>query len=571
MVLRRTLLASSVLLLLACGNGKPTPQPAPAPSATATDAVGPDAPPAPSADLKAKVAQFARAELTADISKLPESEKKALDKLIEASRLLDPIFNRQVARDYDEMHERLKADTTAEGRDKLAYFEIMRGPWDRQDEFKPFATDEPRPKGAGFYPTDLTEAELDAYLTAHADQRKDLLGLFTVVERDGEKLKAVKYSEAYEQWLEPAAKALKEAAALTKNPSLKTFLNSRADALLSDDYYVSDKDWMDLDSAVEITIGPYETYEDKLKAAKASFESFVTVTDPAASKKLAKYKALLPEMEQHLPVADEVKTKRGSESPIRVVDLVFTSGDARKSVQTIAFNLPNDERVRKEKGAKKVLLRNLIQKKFDLILKPIAERIINPDQLKYLSSDAFFNQVLFHELSHSLGPARVKNEAKGPEVREALEATYAPLEECKADTMGAYNILFMIEKGEFPKAFRKQLLASYFAGLFRSVRFGAVSAHGKGAAIQINRYLEAGGASFDEATGRFTLHFDKLEKAIEALTTDLAMVQHNGNKAAAQAMLDKYGVVSPPMKKALSGLDGVPVDLKPVYPLAGEK
>ncbi len=574
MVLRRTLFASSLLLLLACGNDKPAPTKT-SPSATAsvtasatgTAIGGPTAP----TGLKAKVAQFAPAELTADVSKLPESEKKALDKLIEASRLLDPIFNRQVARNYDEMKKALEADKTPAGQDKLAYFEIMRGPWDRQDEFKPFATDEARPKGAGFYPADLTEEKLDTYLKANEGQKKDLLGLFTIVERDGDKLKAVKYSEAYKQWLEPAAKALKEAAALTENASLKKFLESRADAFMSDDYYQSDKDWMDLDSAVEITIGPYETYEDKLKAAKAAFESFVTVTDPEASKNLAKYKALLPEMEKHLPVDDEVKTKRGAESPIRVVDLVFTSGDARKSVQTIAFNLPNDERVRKEKGAKKVLLRNLIQKKFDLILKPIADKIINPDQLKYLSSDAFFNQVLFHELSHSLGPARVKNEEGGPEVREALEATYAPLEECKADTMGAYNILFMIEKGEFPKEFREKLLASYFAGLFRSVRFGAVSAHGKGAAIQINRYLEAGGASFDEKTGRFTLDFEKLEKAIEALTKDLAMVQHNGDKAAAQAMLDKYGKVSPPMKKALSGLDDVPVDLKPVYPIAGEK
>ena len=447
----------------------------------------------------------------------------------------------------------------------------MRGPWDRQDNFEPFAIDQPRPPGAGYYPADLTGDELDAYLNKNPEQKDALLGLFTVVTRQGDRLVATPYSKQYAQWLKPAAAKLRQAAKSTKNRSLRKFLNSRAAAFLSDDYYQSDKDWMDLDSQVEVTIGPYEVYEDKLKATKAAFESFVTVTDPDASRKLAKYKNLLPVMEANLPVADNVKTKRGAESPIRVVDLVFTAGDARKSVQTIAFNLPNDERVRKEKGAKKVLLRNVIQTKFDLILRPIAKRILMAEQQQYLSSDAFFNQVLFHELSHSLGPAHTLKDGKKVEVRQALEETYSALEECKADTMGAYNILFMIERKEFPAAFREQLLVSYFAGLFRSVRFGVVAAHGKGAAIQINRYLEAGAASFDQATGRFDVDLAKLEQGISDLTRDLVMVQHNGDKAAAQAMLDKYGVMSPSMKQALASVSSVPVDLKPIYPVAGEQ
>ncbi|NJK31154.1 MAG: hypothetical protein HC927_01375 [Deltaproteobacteria bacterium] len=247
-----------------------------------------------------------------------------------------------------------------------------------------------------------------------------------------------------------AALALEEAAALTQDKTLATFLRSRAAAFRSDDYYQSDKDWMDLDSRVEITIGPYETYEDELLGLKASFEAFVTVADPDASKKLAIYKDWLPKMEKNLPVGKEVKTKRGSESPIRVVDLVFTSGDARKSVQTIAFNLPNDERVRAEKGAKKVMLRNIINAKFDVIMRPIAERIISAEQLPLLSQEAFFDEVLFHELSHSLGPATVLNKGE-TEVRVALGASYSPLEEGKADVMGAYNLLFMIAKQ--PKLF----------------------------------------------------------------------------------------------------------------------
>jgi len=518
--------------------------------------------------LKAKIDQFATATITADVSKLPASEKKALELIIEASKLLDPIFDRQAYATNPELGAQLKADTSEEGQLKYAYWQIMRGPWDRQDHHRAFATSKPRPPGAGFYPEDLTQTELDAYLKKHPGQEKQILDLFTVVERKGDDLVAVPYRERYAKWLKPAAEKLQQAAKATKNKSLRKFLRSRAQAFLTDKYYQSDKDWMDLDSQVEVTIGPYEVYEDKLKAAKASYESFVTVSDPEASRKLAKYKNLLGAMEEHLPVPDAVKTKRGRESPIRVVDLVFSSGDARKSVQTIAFNLPNDERVRKEKGAKKVLLRNVIEKKFDVILTPIAKRIITPSQQQYLSSDAFFNQVLFHELSHSLGPAHTNKNGKKVEVRQALENTYSAIEECKADVMGAYNILYMIERGEFPKTFEKQLLVSYFAGLFRSVRFGVVEAHGKGAAIQINRYLEAGGATFEN--GRFTVHFDKLKKAIKDLVHDLVMLQHEGSKAKAQAMLDKYGVMSPAMKQALDQVTDVPVDLKPKYPLAGE-
>jgi len=272
----------------------------------------------------------------------------------------------------------------------------------------------------------------------------------------------------------------------------------------------------------------------------------------------------------NLPIPDNMKTTRGKDSPIRVVDLVFASGDARKSVQTIAFNLPNDERVRKEKGAKKVLLRNVIKRKFDIILKPIAAKVMDPSQLKHLSAKGFFNEVLFHELSHSLGPAKTEKDGKKVEVRLALEELYASIEECKADVMGAYNILFMIKRGEMNKSFREELLISYFAGLFRSVRFGVAEAHGRGAAVQINRFLEEKAATFDPATATFKVDMDQLEKSISNLTRDLCVLQHNGDKAAAKKLLDGYGVMSEPMRKALAKVTSVPVDLKPYYPLAGE-
>lgn len=521
-------------------------------------------------DWQARIDRYAIAELTADISALPQSEQKALAEIIEASKLLDQIFERQAYASNPALRETLKADTSAEGKAKLRYFQIHRGPWDRQEHFAPFATDKKRPDGAGFYPEDLTAEEFKTWVKAHPDQAEALEGLFTIVKRENDNLVAVPYRDAFKEWLVPASERLKAAAALTQDETLKTFLNSRADAFLSDDYYQSDKDWMDLNSTVEVTIGPYEVYEDSLLGLKTSYESFVTITDPAASERLAKFKALLPDMEQNLPVPDEVKAERGRESPIRVVDLVYSSGDARKSVQTIAFNLPNDERVRAEKGAKKVLLRNSIQTKFEKIMRPIAERILVAEQLPLLSSEAFFQEVLFHELSHSLGPAFTTRDGKKVEVRVALESTYSAIEEAKADVMGAYNILYMIEKTEFPKEFREQLLVSYFAGLFRSVRFGVSEAHGQGAALQINRFIEEKAATFDPSTNLFTVDLTALETSIRNLVRDLCVLQHNGDKGAADALLAQYGVMSPPMAAALAKLDGIPVDIRPYYPIAGE-
>lgn len=520
--------------------------------------------------MKAKISQFADAVITADVSHLSPSERATLDLLIQASRHLDPLFDRQAYAHYKELRAELAKDESPEGKAKLTYFDIMRGPWDRQAHFEPFATDKPHPAGAGFYPEDLTKEEFAAYVAKFPKERAALEGLFTVVERKGDKLATVPYSQAYAEWLTPAAKLLEEAAKRTDNKSLATFLASRAKAFSTNDYYQSDKDWMDLDSRVEVTIGPYETYEDELLGLKAAFESFVTVSDPAESAKLAKYKDLLPAMEDNLPIPKEMMTKRGAESPIRVVDLVYSSGDARKSVQTIAFNLPNDEKVRAEKGAKKVLLRNLIEKKFDLIMKPIGERILTSAQVPLLSADAFFNETLFHELSHSLGPAFTTQNGKQVEVRVALGAPSSTLEEAKADVMGAYNVLYMIDKKELPEDLRDKLLVSYFAGLFRSVRFGVAEAHGRGGAMQINYFLEKGGATYDDKTGKFTVDLPKLTAAITDLTRDICVLQHKGDKAGVDKLLDTYGVMSPPMKAALAKLDGIAVDLRPSYPIAGE-
>ncbi|MEZ4429736.1 MAG: hypothetical protein R3A51_18825 [Nannocystaceae bacterium] len=570
----RTTLAIAAAALLGCQPDDPAASPRatlraapPAPTESAAPAQA-DEP----VDLAARLAEFVPAELTADIADLPPSERAALDELIAAAKLLDPVFDRQAYAGNPALAQRLAADKSPEGRTKRAYFEIMRGPWDRQRHFEPFAIDAPHPKGAGFYPEDLTAEVFEAEVAGHPEDAAALRSLFTVVERDPKdraRLIARPYSDVYGEWLEPAAARLEAAAALTKSASLRKFLKARAAAFRSDDYYASDKAWMDLDSRVEITIGPYETYEDELLGLKASFEAFVTVSDPEASRALSRFKALLPDMERHLPIPDAIKTVRGAESPIRVVDLVYTSGDARKSVQTIAFNLPNDERVRKEKGAKKVLLRNLIETKFEKIMRPIAAQILSEEQLPLLSAEAFFDEVLFHELSHSLGPAFTTRDGEQVEVRVALGASYSPVEEAKADVMGAYNILYMIDRGELPEELREPLLVSYFAGLFRSVRFGVAEAHGKGAALQINFFLEYGAAGLDEV-GKLRVSPLVLQRTLGVLVRELCVLQASGDKAAVDRFLERYGVMTPPIEDALAKLDGIPVDIRPIYPLAGE-
>jgi hypothetical protein len=340
----------------------------------------------------------------------------------------------------------------------------------------------------------------------------------------------------------------------------------RADAFGTDDYYESDLAWMDLDAPVEVTIGPYETYEDELFGYKAAFEAFVTVALPEESAALDQYKAKLPWLERNLPIADEHKNlNRGSESPIRVVDLVFSGGDTKAGVQTIAFNLPNDERVREAKGSKKVLLRNIMQAKYDRILVPIAEQVLAPEDATRLSFDAFRDEVLHHELSHGLGPGKIVLDGRETEVRLELKELYSTLEEAKADVMGIYNILALIDDGVMPAELRDSLEPTYVAGLIRSARFGLDEAHGQGTVAQLNYLLEEGALRLDEED-RLAAVSEAFPAAIEKLLAEMLMLQATGDYEGTKTFLDRYGVASDALRNLVGRLENVPVDIKPVYP-----
>ncbi|HXI02399.1 MAG TPA: hypothetical protein VNI57_04410 [Candidatus Saccharimonadales bacterium] len=567
------IVVSAGLLLVASGcggggEGKPPEEPESS-SPVVTEIAGVDTT-VIRADVDARLGQFVATPIEADLSSLSESQRKVIDKLIDASRKMGDIFLRQAWAANPEIRQTLALSTDPKAAAALAYFDINAGPWDRIDG-QPFIGKLPRPDGAGFYPADMKKEEFEGWIADHPDDAEKFKGLFTIVQRSSAGLEAVPYSQAYAPWLQEAATDLRAAAGLTDNASLKTYLEKRADAFLSDDYYDSDLAWMDLDSRIEITIGPYETYEDRMFGYKASFESFVTLQDPEASAKLASYKSQLPEMERNLPIPDEYKNlKRGTDSPIRVVDVVYTAGDTRAGVQTIAFNLPNDEKVREKKGSKKVLLRNVMDAKFRTILQPISQKVIAQDQLSHLSADAFFNETLFHELSHGLGPGKIKVNGRDTEVRLELKDHYSSLEEAKADVMGAWNILFMIDKGQFPASFKQDLFVTFLAGMFRGVRFGIEEAHGQGVALEYNYLKEKGAILNDEKTGRFSVDFDKFEGGLKDLVHDICVVQARGDYEGAGELLEKYAKVPPELQKALDGLKGIPVDIRPVYTAAGE-
>ncbi len=535
----------------------PTPEPTPPPLAVA-------------ADVEARVTQFARTPLTAELSGLPESEIRALGELIAASRFLDEVYLRQVWTGNPALRDQVFAYDGPHTAAAREYYAINFGPWDRLKGFEPFIGSTPHPEGAGFYPEDLSKEDFEAWIAAHPGDADAFRSGFTVIRRQDGGLVAVPYAQEYGELLRPAAERLRAAAAATGNATLRRFLELRADAFASDDYYASDMAWMDLDAPVEVTIGPYETYEDGLFGYKTAFEAYVTIDIPAESTKLAMYKAELPWLERNLPIPDEHKNlQRGSESPIRVVDLVFSAGDGKKAVQTVAFNLPNDERVREAKGSKKVLLHNMLRAKYEQILRPIAARVLAEDQLPHLAFEAFFNEVLHHELGHGLGPGRIKKDGKDTEARLELQELYSPIEEAKADVLGVYDIFALAKRGKMPQELLDTLPATYLAGLFRSARFGLHEAHGQGVASQFN-YLQEKGAIAVDADGRFRVVEDKFEGAIGSLLREYLMLEALGDYAGTKAFLEKYGVATPALEAAIGRLTDVPVDIRPLFPQADQ-
>ena len=511
------------------------------------------------------LAKLARVDMAVDTSFLSAEEREVVNLLMQASALMSEIYKRQTTPDYD----RLRAEVAARNDPALLEkFDAFFGPWDPVNDDEPFFGGKPKPAGAGFYPADLTKEEFDRYLAANPGEAEALTDPYTVVKRQGDKLVAVPYSVEYRQWLEPAAKLLEQAAARTSNASLKKFLTLRAQAFRSDDYFQSELAWMDLTGTpIEIAIGPYEVYTDGLYGRKTAFEAFLTLKDPEESAALDRYKGELRGMEANLPVEDHYKNfQRGFESPIVVADQIKGGGDNVPGVQTIAFNLPNDERVREAKGAKKVILRNVLGAKYDRILAPMAALTLVPEQAGDVTKKYMFMETLFHELSHSLGPGTIRLNGRETTVDKELKELASGLEEAKADVMGAWNILYMMDKGVLPAAEKKQIRATYVAGLFRAMRFGVGEAHGQGAAMQYRFLREKGALAWDEQAKRFRIDETRIDGAIRDLVGTIVRLQGNGDYAGVQALLRKYAVLDPQAQQVVGTMTDIPTDIRPIYP-----
>jgi hypothetical protein len=531
-----------------------------------------EAPVSDSVKLQRMAARFAPTEIGADLSKVSPQDRRVLAKLVAASKIIDALFLRQVWAGNDAMLLDLVKDETAAGRARLHYFLLNKGPWSRLDHNQPFVQGAPaKLEGANFYPPGASKAELERWTGSLPEaDRVRATGFFTVIRRGlNGTFSIVPYSVEYQGELAQAAALLREAAGLTSEPSLKAFLTKRAAAFLSNDYYDSDVAWMELKGTIEPTIGPYEVYEDEFFNYKAAFEAYITIQDETESAKLQKFGGQLQDIEDHLPIDPKYRNKKiGALAPIVVVNEIFAAGDGNRGVQTAAFNLPNDERVVREKGSKRVMLKNVQDAKFAKTLVPISKVVLPAVARKDLAFEAFFTHILVHELMHGLGPHNISVGGRPTTVRQELKETYSFLEEAKADISALFAIQHMIDKGVLPKSLERPLYTTFLASTFRSIRFGVNEAHGRGIAIQLNFLLDQGAVTTGP-DGTFSVNAGKIKDAVTALTGEILTIEAEGNYSKAKALGERLGIVRPSVQKALDRLTGVPVDIEPRFTTAG--
>ena len=510
---------------------------------------------------------------------LSAGDKKALAKLIEAGRIVNHLFMQQFWSGDLALYQKLQQDKTPLGKARLHYFWINKGPWSEIDEHKAFLPGVPakKPAGANFYPEDMTKEEFESWVKAHPDQKEQAEGFFTVVRRDANKqLKLVPYNVEYKSDLAQAGKLLKEAAALTDNASLKKFLTTRAAAFSSNDYFESDMAWMDLDAPVDVTIGPYETYNDELFGYKAAFEAYINVRDDKESARLAFLGEHLQEIENNLPEDPQYRVaKLGAAAPIRVVNEVFAAGDGNHGVQTAAYNLPNDDKVVQQKGSKRVMLKNIQEAKFKSTLEPISKVVLQPAAQQDLSFELFFTHIVAHELTHGLGPHQIKINGRDTNPRLELKELYSAIEEAKADVTGLFALQYLMTQADKgagtqpaplphgPDAERK-LYTTYLASSFRTLRFGLQDSHAKGMAVQFNYFLDKG-AFVANSDGTFSVDLSKIKDAVAGLDHDLLTLEATGDYAGTKKLMSEMMVLRPEVQRALERLKGVPTDIEPIF------
>lgn len=503
--------------------------------------------------IEDRLDQYTPFKLTTDISVLTENQKNMIPLLIDAAEAMDEVFWMEAYGDKAKLMDMISDPKVKR------FAEINYGPWDRLEDNEPFVEGVgPKPAGANFYPVNMTKDEFEAWNSESKDD------LYTLVRRDDNgDLMTVPYHEAFSEQHKMASDKLKEAAELAENSGLKEYLNLRADALLTDDYQQSDFAWMDMkDNIIDVVIGPIETYEDQLYGYKAAHETFILVKDKEWSDRLSKYAAVLPDLQQGLPVPAAYKQETpGRDSDLNAYDVVYVSGDANAGSKTIAINLPNDEEVQLQKGTRRLQLKNAMRGKYDKILVPISNTLIAEDQRQYITFDAFFGNTMFHEVAHGLGIKNTIND-KGT-VREALKEHASALEEGKADVLGLYMVTQLREDEMVTEGSIEDNYVTFMTSIFRSIRFGSSSAHGKANLIRFNFFKEQHAFSFEEETGTYRVNFEKIEEATNALSAKILMLQGDGDYEGVAEFIKKYGQVGNQLRASLDRLDskGIPTDV----------
>ncbi|MCU4163573.1 dipeptidyl-peptidase 3 family protein [Carboxylicivirga caseinilyticus] len=504
-------------------------------------------------ELQRKVDNFIPFQLTTDLNQLTEKEKQMLPLLFEAAQIMDDLFWKQAWGDKNELLSNTQDETLKK------FLKINYGPWERLDDNKPFVADiGTKPAGACFYPKDMTKEEFEAL---EADKKDDL---YTVIKRnDKGNLEVIPYSEAYKEELTKVSELLLKAADLAEDEGLKKYLELRSEALLTNEYQASDMAWMDMKTnTIDFVVGPIENYEDALYGYKAAFEAYILIKDKEWSDKLTRFAALLPDLQKSLPVDEAYKQESpGSDSDLGAYDALFYAGDCNAGSKTIAINLPNDPEVHVTKGSRKLQLKNSMQAKFEKILIPISKVVIDPSQQEHVKFNAFFENTMFHEVAHGLGIKETINGKGG--VREALKETYSSMEEAKADILGLFMVSELVKMGELPETDLMDNYVTFMAGIFRSVRFGAASAHGKANMMRFNYFKEKGAFSYNEVTGFYTVDFEKMTEAMNSLSADILTIQGDGDYQKSLQTLAEMGTIRPQLQKDLDRIEqaGIPVDI----------
>lgn len=536
---------------------------------------------ATAAELGVMGKRYAPVDLSADVSALSAGDRKAIATLIEAAQVVDTLQLRQRWADNEKLMTALKRDKSALGKARLDYFWLNKGPWSILDgnlafmpaDYAGIKIPAKKPAGANFYPVGATKEALESWMNGLTPKSKEQAQWFFTTIRTGKngKFKTVKYSDEYKTELRKLARLLRDAAKASDNASLKKFLTMRADAFLSNDYLPSDFAWMDLDSPVDITIGPYETYNDELFGYKAAFEAYVNIRDQKETSKLDFFGKHMQELEDNLPLDKQYRNpKVGALAPMVVVNQVYGAGDGNMGVQTAAYNLPNDERIIKERGSKRVMLKNIQEAKFKSTLTPIARLVLRPEDQQDLDFDSFFTHILAHEITHGLGPHSTTQGGKPSTPRQDLKDAYSTIEEAKADMAGLWALSYMMDKGQLKDGLgqgelaERKLYNTFLASAFRTLHFGLTDSHARGMAIQLN-YLLDKGAFVSHGDGTFSTDLRKIKKAVIDLNREFLTIEATGDYARAKEMMTKYVIIRPDVQKALDKMKTVPNDIRPKF------